>query len=129
MKKFAQYFLIVMAVIAFQSCGDDGTSTNDNNTSTGKLTDSDKKLLYDKVWYPATAGTGLDHEFLNDGTFRLSQSLEGRWTWVNKSDTMDIQDAQNNRFKYIFQSATATSMSFKASSDGYKTVQSFSTTK
>ncbi|MCB0734779.1 MAG: hypothetical protein H6608_02190 [Flavobacteriales bacterium] len=108
---------ILFLSVGAYSCKDDGASSTPN-TSTGKITDSQKAKLYDKEWY-YSGGTGIVHEFLNDGTLRLSKSLDGRWNWVNKGDTMDIKDHTNARYQYLFISIDDHTMSFKASVDNF----------
>ncbi|MBI1305755.1 MAG: hypothetical protein GC181_03970 [Bacteroidetes bacterium] len=119
MKKIVLTLFVALFVSgSFMSCKDDG-ETSTTNTSTGKLTDSDKKKLYDKVWYSTSSSGGIEHEFLSDNTLRLSLSLEGRWYWQNNGDTMNISDPSGSKYKYLFTSITDHNISFKNSVDNY----------
>lgn len=120
--------MILLGLGFASSCKDDSTST-DNDKSTGLLSDATKKKLYDKVWYSTSSAGGIDHEFLSDGTLRLSQSLDGRWTWRNEGDTMDCVDNTNSKFSYLFTSIGDHSMSFKSSIDGYSNTYSYKDTE
>jgi len=128
MKKIFLILLVAVSVGFLTSCGGDDTPSS-TGTSTGKLKDGDKANLYDKVWYSTSSAGGIDHEFLSDGTFRLSQSLDGRWTWKNNGDTMDIVDNAKARYQYIFQTISSNSMSFKTSIDGFATTHSYKDTE
>jgi len=128
MKKIVLILSLAAMVAILPSCSDDGTGGS-NNTSTGLLSDSDKDKLYDKVWYSTNSAGGIEHEFMSDGTLRLSLSLDGRWTWVNNGDTMGIVDASSSRFKYVFLSITDSEMQFKQSVDGYKDIYTFRDTE
>lgn len=119
-------FLLSMGVLA--SCGSDETPTSSGGT-TGKLSAAQKALLYDKVWYSTSTAGGIEHEFLSDGTLRLSRGLDGRWTWQNAGDTMSCSDHTGGRFKYIFQTIGSSTMSFKASTDGYNAVFNYKDTE
>lgn len=103
----------------------------DNNTSTGKLTDSDKANLYDVVWYATAQGGGIDLEFLSDGIFRQAKSLEGSWEWQNNGDTMDVQDYSGKRFQMLFDEITPTTMKYRSNlgGDNFNTQAVYSTTK
>ncbi|MBO6516724.1 MAG: hypothetical protein JJ975_09250 [Bacteroidia bacterium] len=129
MKKLVVYLVVLSGLAFVTSCGDDGATPGSTEKSTGKLKDADKAKLYDKVWFSTSQGGGIDHEFLSDGTLRQSQSLDGRWVWENNGDTMNIVDYQGARYSYLFQTITASSMSFKTSVDGYKNVFTFKDTE
>ncbi|MFT4521734.1 MAG: hypothetical protein ACI8ZN_000671 [Bacteroidia bacterium] len=121
MKKSTILFGLVFTLfISVTSCKDDAAPSGSSEKSTGLMKDADKAKLFDKVWYSTSSSGGIEHEFLTDGTFRLSVSLEGRWTWVNNSDTMDILDYTNTRYKYVFKSIGSSTMSYSSSFDGYK---------
>lgn len=111
---------IFTLMVSTQSCKDD--SDDSVNTSTGLMTDSQKAKLYDKVWYSTSASGGIEHEFLSDGTLRLSLSLEGRWSWQNKSDTMDVKPASGPKYQYVFRTIDNSSMSLSFSTDNFKEV-------
>ncbi len=128
MKKVIVYFTVVMGLVFLSSCGGDETPTTSGGT-TGKLSKSEKEMLYDKVWYSASSAGGIEHEFLSDGTLRLSRGLDGRWTWLNNGDTMSCSDHTGGRFKYVFISIGANTMSFKGSTDNYKTLFSYKDTE
>lgn len=115
-------------IFGLQACKDDGDNGS-KNTSTGLLTDSDKAKLYDKVWYSTSSSGGVDHEFLKDGTLRLSQSLEGRWNWINNGDTMDILNPSNQRYRYLIKTITANSISLTTSVDKYTTLHTYKDTE
>lgn len=128
MKKIFVYFTLVMGLAFMTSCGGDDASAAGDGT-TGKLSKAEKEKLYDKVWFSTSSAGGIEHEFLSDGTLRLSRGLDGRWTWVNNGDTMSCSDHTGGRFKYVFQTIGATTMSFKASTDGYKDIFTYKDTE
>lgn len=128
MKKVILYFTLVAGLAFLNSCGgDDAPTTSGGNT--GKFSNAEKEMLYDKVWYSTSSAGGIEHEFLSDGTLRLSRGLDGRWTWINKGDTMSCQDHTGGRFKYVFETIGASTMSFKGSTDGYKAVFNYKDTE
>jgi hypothetical protein len=129
MKKVTLYFSLLLCMGFLASCGGDETPTSSGDGTTGKLSTTEKALLYDKVWYSTSSAGGIEHEFLSDGTLRLSRGLDGRWTWQNGGDTMSCSDHTGGRFKYIFQTIGSSTMSFKASTDGYKAVFSYKDTE
>lgn len=128
MKKLALYVAMLAGIGFMASCGGDETTTP-TDSSTGKISSSQKQQLLDKVWYPTSSAGGIEHEFLSDGTLRLSLSLDGRWTWMNSGDTMDCIDNSKNRFMLIFESVSANAMSFKSSTDGFDRTYSFKDTE
>ncbi len=131
MKKLALYLIVLSGLGFMASCGDDAVTTTTGSTekSTGKFKDADKADLYDKIWYSTNQAGGIDHQFLSDGTLRLSQSLDGRWTWQNNGDTMNLVSDNGARFDYLFISISEHNMSFKGSLDGFKDVFGFKDTE
>jgi hypothetical protein len=129
MKKLTLYVSLLLSTAFLMSCGGDETPTTSGGGVTGKLSFEQKDLLLDKVWYSTSQAGGIEHEFLKDGTLRLSRGLDGRWTWVNEGDTMSCSDHTGGRFKYVFQTITSSTMSFKGSTDGYKATFSFKDTE
>lgn len=98
-------------VFTLASCGDDSA---DKNTSTGKLNDSSKNKLYDKIWYPTLASGGTNMEFITDGNiYRINKSLDGTWTWRNNGDTMDVVDYGGKRYSFLFESITDHEMKYR----------------
>lgn len=112
-------------------CKDKEDGVDGNNTSTGKITDTEKGYLYDKVWYSQDAGGGIDLEFLSDGTYRAAKSLEGTWVWLNNGDTMSIVDYANKKFKYVFDEVTPSTMKYRTDLGGnnFQKQYVYSTTK
>jgi hypothetical protein len=131
MRKFALYLVVLSGLGFMSSCGGDdgGTDINGGDGTTGSLSKSTKDMLYDKIWYSTNPTGGIDHEFLSDGTLRQAQSLDGRWTWQNNGDTMNLVDHMGNRYDYLFMSIGSNSMSFKSSVDGYQSVHGFKDTE
>ncbi|MFT5725544.1 MAG: hypothetical protein ACI9JN_002669 [Bacteroidia bacterium] len=129
MKKVILYFSLVLSMAFLASCGGDDTATPSTGGPTGKLSAAQKEMLYDKVWFSTSTAGGIEHEFLSDGTLRLSRGLDGRWTWLNGGDTMSCSDHTNARFQYVFQTITASTMSFKYSIDNYKSTFSYKDTE
>ncbi len=129
MKKLSLYVVLLLSVGFLAACGDDDTVEPTSTTSSGKLSASQKSMLYDKVWFSASSAGGIEHEFLSDGTLRLSRGLDGRWTWLNNGDTMSCEDHTGGRFKYAFQTITSNTMSFKGSTDNYKTLFEYKDTE
>ncbi len=128
MKKVTLYLSLLFGVCFIGACGGDETPSTSGGT-TGKLSNSEKALLYDKVWFSTSSAGGIEHEFLNDGTLRLSRGLDGRWTWQNNGDTMSCSSHNGQRFKYVFQTIGASTMSFKASTDGYQAIFTYKDTE
>ena len=128
MKKVTLYLSLLLAVSFFVACGGDETPTTSGGT-TGKLSTSEKELLYDKVWFSKSSAGGIEHEFLSDGTLRLSRGLDGRWTWQNNGDTMSCISHNGQRFKYVFLTIASSTMSFKASTDGYQATFNYKDTE
>lgn len=112
-------------------CKDKEDGVDENNTSTGKLTDSEKANLYDKVWYSQSSSGGIDLEFLSDGTYRTAKSLYGTWEWLNKGDTMAIVDYSSKKFKYVFDEITPSIMKYRTDLGGnnFQQQYTYSTTK
>jgi hypothetical protein len=130
MKKKIVLSLMAFAVftLSFNSCKDDADTAN-KGVSTGLLSDGDKAKLLDKNWYSTLTSGGVTHEFQSDNTLLLSKSLPGRWNWINNSDTMDILDNSNNRYRYVFKTIGSSTMSFTFSVDNYKTVNNYRDTE
>jgi len=131
MRKFALYLVVLSGLAFMSSCGDDGTGdiNNGGDGTTGSLSKAKKDMLYDKVWYSTNPTGGIDHEFLSDGTLRQAKSLDGRWTWQNNGDTMNLVDHMNNRYDYVFISIGANAMSLKTSVDGYQSTHGYKDTE
>ena len=115
--------LVMIGLFTFTTaCKDKEEGADGPNNSTGKLTDSDKANLFDVVWYPS--GGGLELEFLSDGTFRQSLSLEGSWKWQNNGDTMNIVDYSNKKYNFLFVEINGSTMKYRSNigGDNYNTV-------
>jgi len=123
-KIILSFVAVAFLLYGFQSCKDDAASAN-TNTSTGLLTDAQKAKLLDKVWYSTSGSGGIEHEFLTDGTLRLSLSLDGRYNWINKGDTMDILNPNGGRYRYLFKTIGDNDMSFTQNEDNFKSVYSY----
>ena len=129
MRKFALYLIVLSGLGFVSSCGgDDVDDVTGGDGTTGSLNKATKDMLYDKVWYSTNPTGGIDHEFLSDGTLRQAQSLDGRWTWQNNGDTMNLVDHMGNRYNYVFINIGSSTMSFKQSVDGYQAVNGFKDT-
>lgn len=111
------FVFILGAALFLGSCSDDEGVVPDTKGSDG-WTNEQKALLYNKVWYSAAQGGGIDLEFLSDGTYRQAKSLEGTYTWLNDGDTMNIVDYSNSRFSYIFDKISASEMVFRTNLGG-----------
>lgn len=83
-------FLIGLAVLLFGqiACKDGGDDNPAPNTSTGKITDTDKARLFNKKWYDHLGA--FNFQFKSDGMHIMNDGLVGTWEWQNKSDTMII---------------------------------------
>ncbi len=112
-------------------CKDKEDGVDGPNTSTGKLTDSQKANLYDVVWYSQAQGGGIDLEFLSDGTYRQAKSLEGTWLWRNNGDTMAVVDYNNKKYNYVFDEISNTTMKYRTDlgGNGFQTQYTYSTSK
>ncbi len=123
--------VIAASLILGSACKDKEDGADGPNNSTGQLTDSDKAKLYDKVWYPTGSVGGLELEFLSDGIFRQSLSLEGSWSWQNKGDTMNVQDYNNKKYNFLFDEISNTTIKYRSNGggDNYQTQFTFSSTK
>lgn len=127
-KHFKPILLTLLALVAltFTSCKDDESGTDGPNTSTGTLSDAVKAKLYEKTWY---TGKGIDFIFFEDGTFRLNQSLDGTWKWINNSDTMLVTNYDNAKYRNVFMSVSDNAASYRSDqgNDNFKTVVNLST--
>lgn len=104
-----------LAILGFAGCKDKEESTN---TSTGKLSDADKKKLLDKIWYPTISSGGVNIEYKTGGIYRINKSLDGTWTWLNNGDTMSITDYANGKYKNVFVTIGANQITFRSSQGG-----------
>lgn len=128
-KIILSFVTVTFLIFGFQSCKDDPETSANTNTSKGLLTDAQKAKLLDKVWYSNSGSGGIEHEFLTDGTLRLSLSLEGRYNWINKGDTMDILHPSGGRYRYLFKTIGDHEMSFSQNEDNYKEIYAYRDTE
>ena len=112
-----------LLVLGTFSCKDKEDAAS-SNTSTGKLTDADKKKLLDKIWYTTLPSGGVNMEFKSNGIFRINKSLDGTWAWSNNGDTMNITDYGNSKYKNLFITIGGSQMTFRSnqSGDNFKTL-------
>ena len=117
--------MIAVVALTISSCSDDGTGSGEPNTSTGSLSDAVKKKLEEKTWY---TGKGIDFIFFSDGTFRLNQSLDGTWSWINNGETMLVTNYDNKKYKNVFMSIGDHEAKYRSSqgNDNYQTVVTLS---
>jgi hypothetical protein len=104
-----------LAFLGFTGCKDKEETTN---TSTGKLSDADKKKLIDKIWYPTISSGGVNIEYKSGGIYRINKSLDGTWAWLNNGDTMTIVDYANGKYKNVFVTVGTNQITFRSSQGG-----------
>lgn len=116
--KIRSILFALAGVIAFStfSCKDD--ATDDKGSSTGKLSDADKKKLVDKIWYPTISSGGVNIEYKTGGIYRINKSLDGTWAWSNNGDTMSITDYTNSKYKNVFVTIGDHQITFRSSQGG-----------
>lgn len=115
------FTLIAFTTLTFTACKDDSSGSGDPNTSTGKLSDSQKSNLFDKLW---DTGKGINFFFKTDGTFQLNKSLDGTWKWLNNGDTMLVTNYDNSKYYNLWLSIGDSKAEFTSSQggDNFKTV-------
>jgi len=122
--------ILLGSVLINYSCGDDGAITP--GSSSGKITDSIKSKLYNKVWYPTIASGGTNLEFKTDGNiYRINKSLDGTWEWRNNGDTMDVRDYGGARYSFIFELISDNQMKYRYNfgGDGFGTLYTMKDTE
>jgi hypothetical protein len=107
--------LVLLSACFIPSCVED---PGEPNLSTGDLTDLEKLMLIDKIWFPSSPATGSNFEFIADGTYRVDKKSDGTWSWQNNGDTMKINDPIGAKYNYLFESITASTMSFRTNKNG-----------
>ena len=106
---------LALAFFGQIACKDDGGSDPTPNSSTGKLTDSDKALLMNKKWFDHLGA--FNHQYKNDGTYIINDGLVGTWKWRNKGDTMDLVN-NGDAWAQVWVSIKATEAQYKTNQAG-----------